>query len=386
MTTVQANIRTHLPHYVFLLVLAAGLVFARGGIQRNLWSLRYLWSDPSQPSTLADVEQLTQHNPRAHLWQAQDAFRAGDVALAETKIRPLIDSNQFDAPYLRYDTMRLYAAILAEKGNVDQALTIWRDLEDISSLQDFANQAAAKENLTIALRSYEIAQALDPQASAFQLANFLWRSLKEPGEAEAVLSSALDQFPYAGEKQQWLHLLGRIYSSQERWSDAIPIYEHLQLLDSGDVTAALALGDAKAKRGDGPTEVLAQYQLAVAADPTRGEGYFAIGQLLAHSGEFQRADQWFQQAVDRRPENLNWQLTYATNARDLSNTESMRQRYRQIEIAFPDNHRAQMEAAWAYFQIGFIDEAKIAADNALRLAGTNPPQSYLDRANKIFAE
>lgn len=386
MTAIRGNIRTHLHHYVFLLVLATGFMLARGGIQRNLWSLRYLWSDPSQPGAMVDADQLTLHNPRGHLWQAQDAFRSGNVALAEAKITPLISSNQFDAPYLRRDTMRLYAAILAENGDIDQALTIWRDIADITSLQDFANRTAAAGNLTIALQAYEVAQSLDSQANTYQLANFLWRKLKEPSEAEAVLSVALNQYPYSGEQQQWLHLLGKIYRSEERWTDAIPLYEILLQLDSRDVLAALALGDIKAERGEGTAEVMAQYQLAVTADPNRGEGYFAIGQLLARSGEFQAADHWLQQATDRKPQNLQWRLIYATNARDLSNADLMTRRYKQIEIAFPDSHRAQMEAAWAYFQIGLIDEAKAAADNALRLAGSNPPQSYLDRTNRIFAE
>ena len=98
------------------------------------------------------------------------------------------------------------------------------------------------------------------------------------------------------------------------------------------------------------------------------------------------ADQWFDQARSHNAQAISWHLAYAANARNLNDPQLMSARYKDIQKAFPENHRVQAEAAWAFYQAGLINEAKDAIDRALRLAGTNPPNAYLDRAKKIHEE
>lgn len=381
------QIRNNLHYIAFLSVLVAGALFARGGFQRNLWSLRYLWGDLHGMSGLQiNSEQLYSLYPRLRLWSAQESYLAGDIGAAQSRIMPLITENRFDEPNLRYDTLRLYAAILEESGFSDEALTLWREIRDIDSLHGVALKATNEGDLTKALQIYEIAYDLDARAGTTQLAKFVWQNLKEPYEAEAILQRALQDFLYSSERPVWLHNLAQIYREEEMYDAAIQVYEHLLDLNDKDFTAALRLAQTFNERGDGIAVVITQMQRAIAIDPTKGDSYFAIGQMLSRSGEFHTADHWFAQAVQKNPAQLSWQLSHAANARDLNDPQLTVARYKQLLEHLPDNHRAQAEAAWAFHLFGSSTDARNAIDAAIQLTGDQTPSLYLDRAEKIYAE
>ncbi|MEM7127412.1 MAG: tetratricopeptide repeat protein [Chloroflexota bacterium] len=381
----MTHIRNQAHNYIALLVLIIGLIWARGGAERNLWSLRYLWQDTASVS----AEQISSSGdrfPNIALWQAQDAFLADELTHSQEKLEPLIGATVFPSPFFRNFTLRLYGTLLEAAGDRDQAFAIWRDIEDVKSLKGAAEKATQAGDLSTARQAYEWATELDPQDSAQAFAQFLWREVKEPSEAEALLRRVLVEYPYANEATGWLHLLGQIYRSEERWDDAIAIYEYTLGIEPRNATTLLRLADAKLARGDAISTIMGDYQQAVEMAPDRPEGYFAIGRLLAQSGEFGRADRWFEQAIARNPESYGYRHAYAVNARDLDDIELTATRFAVLVSHFPENHKAYVDAAWAYHLTGRTTEAKEAIDAAIRLAGPSAPSFYNERAKKIYGQ
>lgn len=371
--------------FTTVLVVLLAYLYTVGALARNVTGLHYLlgahWpfgavSAEGWPAQTLDV------HPRLRLWLAQDAYRAGDLFGAADLLRPLV-MGESDAAI---DARRLLGRLWEEEGRLEDAIAIWRESGDAHALVNAAQRAQLNEQYVLALRAYEAADQVDPSVGKSALVNFLWRTMREPDEAEAVLLAGIERQPDSSARRQWLAQLGGLYQDQQRWHDAVGVYHALHQLQPEAIDPLIQLGWSHYYGGDGLEAALLHFQRATSVAPADGAGYFAIGQLLAAEKNFGLADKWFGEAVARERSNVTWQAAYAQNARQDGQPQAAIARNAQALQTLPDAHQLYFQLAELYAELGDFERAKTPLMQALALAGDAAPMAYHRQLETIQAE
>ena len=233
-----------------------------------------------------------------------------------------------------------------------------------------------------ALDAYRKAWKYDPELSA----TFLATSLKRLGiykEMEDVLRKALEAAPGSEGRLGWWRALGDALRLQEQWDRAVGVYQEAikEFPDTPDLH--IYLGWILYERGDGARAAQTEFERAIDLDKEAAEGYFAMGQLLFREKQYQRADNYFLQALERAPNNRWYYLAHGDNARLAGDLTGAQEIYEQASTRFPDFDNAYYQLAMIYRSLNKPDEAVRAIERAVELM--DPPlDSYYARAGEIY--
>ena len=173
-----------------------------------------------------------------------------------------------------------------------------------------------------------------------------------------------------------------LFRSQKRWDEAIAVYESTLVHSPDDWTAHIGLGWAKYERGDGLPAAMSEFQKAINAPQSQGNGQFAIAEMLTHEKRFDEADAWFAQALALNPDAW-WYMARGDSARQAGNLTLALAVYQETVARFPDFAPAYYEMAYAYQLNEQPAQAMAAIEQALALMAL-PNAAYYARAGGIY--
>lgn len=369
------------PSLLFLLAVAMialmGFSPARQAWRINAWSLQYAqraFSPPAEQS--AALPDPPAGHARAVFWLASAAlYLRGNPALAET----LIAAQAAQGDPL---AMRLMADALAAQGDFAGAVVILQQAGEVKALLQIASQAQLAGHLEDALMVYQAAWRLDPENGTLPLMYFLLDSKQDYKTAENVLRQALVAFPNSRTWPAWSNCLGDALRTQKRWDEAITAYESTLVHSPEDWAAHIGLGWTRYERGDGLQAAISEFQEAINAPESQGNGQYAIAQALTREKRYEEADAWFTQALALNPYRW-WFLQRGNAARQAGNLALALAVYQEAVALFPDFAPPYYEMAYAYQLNEQPAQAMTAIEQALALV-TPPNAGYYVRAGGIY--
>ncbi|RMI02073.1 MAG: tetratricopeptide repeat protein [Calditrichaeota bacterium] len=367
----------------FPLLLAVVLLAASQQIfvtwQVNVWSLAFARPALSQGlKNTAIPDPLAVHR-RSTIWLAQQALARGDALRGNQPWLPALQAAAAEDAL----AARTLGQVLWAQGQTMDAIQTWLHARDYPALLNAARQAQAVGRLEDALSAYRAARVVDSQKGTLPLVNFLWQ-IGSRGTAEALLRQALALKPEGKFAVTWQRHLADFMRAEKRWDEAIVLYQQVLAAQPDDFRAYIGLGWVYYERGDGVEAALKSFSHAIALSPEKGDGYFAIGQIMEREERYAEADSWFAQALQHNPDNRGWQLERANNLRAAGNLDGAMRLYEDTIAYFPDWAPAYYEMAWNYRLMGRPAEAMRAIDSALSLAGEMPEAWYFVRAGQIY--
>jgi tetratricopeptide (TPR) repeat protein len=228
------------------------------------------------------------------------------------------------------------------------------------------------------IKAYEIS----PTAGTLPLANFYFQEGKEQ-ESEFLLRSSLDEYRESIERINWWTLLGENLVTTKKWDAAIDVFSEAINEFSGEPDLYISLGWAYYEKYQGVEPALEQFKKAILIDGGRGKGYYAAGLLFYQEGEYEEAEKWFFEAVQREPDMPWYVIMHANNLRSSGKVSTSIELYEGILEKNPSYHRAYFELSIAFYDLGEIDQAREYILNAIHNA-PSPTLAYFNRAGLIY--
>jgi len=369
---------------IFGVVISTGALWL-GGPGHNLWSIRYLWQQMDHPLAAllpaSARDDVPAEHLNGHVWQARTLLAAGQLLQAEAMLQPALAQGNYDA-------QRLQTEILAARGEIAGAVQILAQLAAVDDILVMARQAAQKSQPETAAYAYRTAYALAPERTVLPLTQFLRQEADDVAGAETLLRDYIATMPTSRYAVSWLRELGTLYREQKAWDKAIAIYTQLVAALPDSTGDRVQLGWLAYERGDGTEAAMTAFQQAVDIAPQEGAGYYAIGTLLSREKQYQEADPWYAQAIEREPEQQWWWLSRASALQQAGKLPAAIQIYVAMQQQFPDFAPGHYQAAWAYRQAEQREQAVAAIEQALTLLESNgisqEQASYYARAGQVY--
>ena len=234
-----------------------------------------------------------------------------------------------------------------------------------------------------ALYAYQEAMSINPGSGMPTLLSFYRNSLKNPDGAISALKQAIGMYPEATQHISWMLQLAGMYRDAKMWSEARMIYNAILDGDPQNVDAFLGLGWVDYFAGDGVAVAQSDFQKGIEANPERGDGYYAIAEMLVREKHYSEADTWFAQAIAQNPDTPGWWIERGNAARSAGNFAGAITVYTQAIQRFPNFASAYYELAWAYRMNNDADKSIWAIEKALAAIST-PSEWYFVRAGQIY--
>jgi tetratricopeptide (TPR) repeat protein len=342
----------------------------------NAWSLQYLLHSLGQRQSAWSLTPAPQDQPRASLWLARTAIMEGNLPGALALVHSL--ANQGDR-----DALRIQGQALESQGDYPAAVQTWMGIRDANSLWNSGKRAIQENRFEDALLAYRTLYVLDPESVTLPLADLLQHRRKDIAAAESILRQSLEERPDSPERFDWLVRLGDALRAQARWDEAETVYRQALDLQRDSWAIHIGLGWVHHFRGDGLGAVLDEFHRAIVLDPARGDGYFAIGELLTREGRNTEADAWFREALARSPNDYGLWSWRIYSAHSGGNIPLALQVSQEALARFPNCGECYLEMAFAYRGNQQRQEAAAAVERALVLLPDSGPGPYA-RAGQIF--
>lgn len=341
----------------------------------NQWSVAYLGQRLDKNSFNLDNSTAPENHPRARIWLAEDVMKRGECEAALAILQPHITPTNHFAFSLLGDIHKMC-------GNFTQAVKIWGQARDYQALTQAAEQADTDGLVDDAEIAYQGLWEFYPEKGALPFANFLWDQ-ENYSAAENVLRYALGRYPYAKESSLWKYRLGDFLRFQDRWDEAFLLFHEMLAENNDDWKAHIALGWIIYESTSDYEATLAEFQKAIAIAPQNGEGYIAIGQIMANEKIYSEAGTWLTTAVKLNPENKWWWLSRANTTLTAGDIDKALIQYEETITRFPNWAPGYYEMAWAYKLANQQKNALQTIDQAISLQ--QPPNGwYYFRAGLIF--
>jgi tetratricopeptide (TPR) repeat protein len=360
-----------IPFIVFILLL--------GQLKRlvaiNAQSLSYLsqiakygWQESESPP-------LGSH-PRSLFWTTIQALNTenGQEALAYIQ---MLEMESVDYP------VALRARALAMVDRFPDAVIIWKSSGYTEELINAGDIAVKDERFDEALLAYSAAYEVNPEFSASRLARFYWLQKENPTTAKDILSEALTIYPRSRYRLAWFLQLANIETANENHSEAIALLEQAIEENTGDIHVHIELGWAYYRQNRSFDKAEQQFKKAIEINRSRGDGYFAMAQLLALNQSCAIADPWFAKAIELTPNLRSWYIAWANCIRGEGDLIRSLVLYELAIERFPDYASAYYEMAWALYLDDQIDSALASIKQAIAMS-TLPPLDYLLRLAVIY--
>lgn len=364
--------------YVGLLLASLALLGLRLGqtLPINAWSLSYARLAMKGKPALDVLPEAPERHERASIWLAEEAVSSGDPARA----LDLLDATDRESAQDALSSSVRADALLAQ-GYFPEAVEGWVQAGDYQSLIQAATVAQSQGRLDDAELAYRGAWSLSPADGTLALANFLWQGRGDPAEAERVLRTSLSSYD-AGNLNR-LRSLGLVLQAQSKWEEAIVVYQEALNQNSDDLYTLTLLGHAYLDGKDNFELARSIFDYMISVAPREGDGYFAMGQLMAKQGKSEEAEEWFVEALVRNPENPWWWVVRANTQRNADNISTSLGIYHEAVRRFPSFAPSYFELAWAYKLNGQPKEAIRAIEQALARQGMSNPW-YFVRAGEVY--
>ena len=232
--------------------------------------------------------------------------------------------------------------------------------------------------------AYKAAWTLDSESGTLPLANFLLDSKRDYGTAENVLRQSLATLPPNSRYWPlWSNRLGDALRAQKRWDEAVTAYESTIVQAPDDWAAHIGLGWTRYERGDGLQAAMSEFQEAINAPKSQGNGQLAIAQALTREKRFEEADAWFAQALALNPDAQSWYLVRGNAALQAGNLALALAVYQEALARFPDFALAYYGIAYVYQLNEQPAQAITAIEQALVLM-VPPNAVYYVLAGSIY--
>ena len=209
--------------------------------------------------------QLEPHSSEGYIFHAQALFANGDRAGAEGDLKKAIGVAPRDpAPLIQMGDL-----LIAEK-QPDQASKFY-------------------------------SQALDLNASASQALVGLVNIDLERKEPAQALKRMQDQFAHTPANSGLYTLLGQVELRNQDAAKAQDAFQKAIDLDKHNTQALLLLGDTETAHG-AVDQAIANYQRGIQDNPREITLYVSLASLLERRGDWQKAEDLYQKALDIRPD------------------------------------------------------------------------------------
>lgn len=361
---------------VAVVAVTMGMLPARQTWLINAWSLQYTHHALNPAAEQVALTDPPSEHARAMFWLARAALQSGNPALAEV----LIASRAAQGDPL---AMHLKADALLAQGNFAGALAAWQQAGNVALLLRAAAQSQQAGHLEEALMAYQAAWNLDKESGTLPLVNFLLNTKKDYGTAENVLRQSLVALPNSRYWPVWSRRLGDALRAEKHWDEAVAAYESSIIQTPDDWSAHIGLGWAKYERGDGLQAAISEFQKAINAPQSKGNGQLALAQALTREKQFKEADAWFAQALALNPKVWSWYIARGNAARQAGNLALALAVYQEALARFPNFAPAYYEMAYAYQSNKQSAQAVAAIEQALILMAP-PNADYYARAGNIY--
>jgi len=381
--------------YVLLIGLVAWGIINPNGIRaaaaNNKWSLDFVKHFYDENSTWQGLLNPPSSHPHAKLLLAREAIDSGDDNLALEYITPLVGPNN---PMVT----NAYAEIVYRQGNYTEAINAWKLAGNNGALNHITLELQTKKNLDAALLASQSAYSIDRETTTTILAS-IYMDRNELSPAIELLDQAMDEFPNSAYMQKWLEMKSGIiltqansYASQGLITEALLAYKESIKIGPNNWGAWKSFGWFYYNSLNDIQSAITCFEGEVNANPEIGEGQFDLARMYAIQNETESAIFWFEKAIEIKPDNKSYLLTYADyliNSQQLSKVIEI---YDQLLLTFPDYTDGFFLAAKAYAQNQQLDKAIRTVEVALELM--NPPQLkyylmagtlYESNGNKIEA-
>ena len=126
--------------------------------ENNNWSLKYLSRAIDDTRYEDDLIPPPEGHINASLWLARDAIKSNKISQTYTLIEPF---TYFENPF----ALSILGDALILEHKIYEAIEIWADIRDVSSLLEFANDADERGDWLEALGAYKKVITLDPNNS-----------------------------------------------------------------------------------------------------------------------------------------------------------------------------------------------------------------------------
>jgi len=386
----------HRPHRLVPIIwcfLFLGVVWhpLREGWQYNRWSLAFLRAQREGNVLALPMPSAT--HPAAPIWMVSWAL----VHHQSDQLSPLWEQRlQKIASFPVAAT--LLGKLYYQKGDWAAALTQWQTAGDTEALRLAAHRSEQQGKATWAYRFLYAAYRLDPDTGTMALVNYLVRQ-QHYLEAISILQEAIQQNPQSPSITQWRISVGDLWRTKlndcERAEAAYrqvfvspsSVVGHslsrlLALVQKPDpywlMRAFLGVGWCRYQAEDW-VGAKQWFQKAVATEPQRGDGYFAMARLMTTQGTIEEAEKWYRAAVQYNPQARWWWLVWANAHRDAPQPDLAGAigLYAEIARRFPRWSPVYAQWAWALHLAGDDRDAALRMQQAIYLSSAPSVTDWL---------
>ena len=298
-------------------------------------------------------------HPNGSLWAAHLALSNEDSREAiEWLTQKEVNSNP-----VVLDTL---AKAMMIDSQFTSAIKIWGKINYEDRLSAVASEAQAEGNLDLAYQAAQMAYELNPQAFTTHYANIL-RELNDEETAIDVLLNSIENYPEYASHSAWWKMLGDIYKNQGLWAQAEEAYQQALAEDPGNVNLWIELGWLAYERDLNPDQARSVFTKAIDIAPQKPAGYYAMGQLLEREGQLLDALEWYRQASEVEPDDLNNLLVYANALRDTDQFDLALVEYAKAIEQYPELWYSYYHLAWGYYMNKQYNNAIATIEKAMEL-------------------
>jgi tetratricopeptide (TPR) repeat protein len=396
----------------------AGALIGNGDINKAIKNYRHaIEINPQQPESvyfnlgrlLTEQEKYGQsisiykaalkiypENEKIYQYLGKNTEAKGEIDKAIKNYRHAIKINPQQPEWVYFNLGRLLTA----QGKYDECITTYQAALKIYSkneklYQSLGRNAEEKGDIDLAIRNYKQAIELNPkqptwvyfhlgqlltgqekvesaiavhQASIEQYPNnaeayrLLGVAQEKSGNIDGIIASYRQAIALEPDKQVWIYsALGQLLSKQERFEEAINLYEDADQVFPENPEVYRQLGRVQNQAGqlDAAAE---SFQKAIKIEPDKHIWiYFALGQLLSKQGRFEEAINLYQDADRIFPENpeVYRQLGRVQQQADQLDAAAA-SFHKAIEIE-PDKH------IWIYVELGQLLSKQERFEEALAI-------------------
>jgi len=233
-----------------------------------------------------------------------------------------------------------------------------------------------------ALAALQTAWDLDPAISTSALATSL-TELEDYQGAEVILDQVLITHPESPDRLDWFRTLGKVTRAMEKWEKASSVYQRAIQEFPEQPDLYIELGLVMYEQGESLDVARSEIEKAIHLNEQSGDGYYALARLLTQAARYDEADEYYQAAIQRAPQNRWYMVSWGDNARLSGDITEAIDIYQDAIQKFPEFVNAHYQLALAYRLNGEADEAIAAIEKAMEIM--NPPvvQIYV-RAGEIY--
>jgi tetratricopeptide (TPR) repeat protein len=341
----------------------------------NLWSIAYQ-DKLFLATTSTHMKPMTIKHYRADIWIAREHLDQQDY---NNVIQLLENEVSEEDPF----AIRLSAEARLALDDVDHALPLLMQTNDVDYVLRLARTYEEKKKLFIADEIYKTAHSINPEAAALPYYFFLLTTVKQPKNAENYLLNIINMFPNSKHITTWYLRMGDLCRSQNRWDESEAYNRQVLIKDHKNIQAHIGIGWILYHRDKNDLQAKNEFLFAIQIDPNQGYGYFALAQMMNIQKLYSQADEWYREALKRNPNDRWWWLDWANSARASGNFDASITLYNETMQRFPDWAPVYFEVALAYQSAKMYFEAIEAVELAVKNL-TSPDIVYYNRAAEIY--